>query len=173
MNLTNFVGRYFPIIRVADFENKHDHFITDKTLLVFIYIFGVIMILLSFVCLYQIWIALGNVRTTHKLNLALVLFLFMFLFVAGKLCFLYTFCFNFLFVVFFLSYINILFQSAAFICSSSLVVISSVMRRPSTSCLKLRSSFSTPFTPSSFSLGMHLSTPFKNDESTKPTNNYM
>eukprot|EP00026_Physarum_polycephalum_P002992 Phypoly_transcript_03001.p1 GENE.Phypoly_transcript_03001~~Phypoly_transcript_03001.p1 ORF type:complete len:842 (+),score=106.20 Phypoly_transcript_03001:207-2528(+) len=73
-------GRYFPILRVADFADKRNTVISDKALLAFIYIFGVWMLLLSFVCVYQIWFAGRNVRTSHKLNLALVLFFFMFLF---------------------------------------------------------------------------------------------
>jgi hypothetical protein len=87
------LGRYFPILRVADFKDKRNTVIADKTLLAFIYIFGVVMLLLSFVCAYQIWVASKNVRTSRKLNLAFVLFFFMFLFVLGMFCLLLS-CFQ-------------------------------------------------------------------------------
>jgi hypothetical protein len=87
-------------LRVDDFLNERNKVISDKALLAFIYIFGVWMLLLSFVCVYQIWVAWGNVRTSNKLNLALVLFFFMFLFVIGMfLCF-YVFFFFFFFFLF-------------------------------------------------------------------------
>jgi hypothetical protein len=72
-------GNYFPILRVSDWATRQNGpLITSKVVLAFIYIFGIIFVLISFVCAYQMWVALHS--TANRLNLGVIIFFFMFMF---------------------------------------------------------------------------------------------
>lgn len=56
-------GVYFPILRVSNWQSLKYEFISDPVVRGFIYFFGVVFILLSFVCMYQVCsILLGGVQ---------------------------------------------------------------------------------------------------------------
>jgi len=78
-NITE-AGTYFPILRVSDWATRKNEYITNPVVRAFIYLFGVLFILLGFACLYQMVVALYAIIDSGILNLGFFLFIFMFFF---------------------------------------------------------------------------------------------
>ena len=77
-------GNYFPILRVSNWATKQPPpFITNKAVLAFIYLFGIVFVCMSLVSAYLIWVYVRLLSSGQRINLGLVVFFFMFLFNIG------------------------------------------------------------------------------------------